>query len=134
MGQFFLICWFILETEAQICSAPMTAEKANELFADAAKYQTYIYIKQAETGTDTGDIASQMKSFLETKLPSQTKPLPQRKPAAQTKPSSQKKHRRLEHDVKALRVAGRPPKKISKPPGPIMRPGILTPPKGRGIR
>jgi hypothetical protein len=128
MGQFFLICWFILETEAQICSAPMTAEKANELFADALKYQTYIYIKQAETDTDTADIASQMKSFSETKLPSQTKPLPQRQP------SPQKKHRRLEHDVKDLRVAGRPPNKISKPPGPIMRPGILTPPKERGIR
>lgn len=128
MGQFFLICWFILETEAQICSAPMTAEKANELFADALKYQTYIYIKQAETDTDTADIASQSKSLSETKLPSQTKPLPQRQP------SSQKKHRRLEHDVKALRVAGRPPNKISKPPGPIMRPGILTPPKERGIR
>jgi len=128
MGQFFLICWFILETEAQICSAPMTAEKANELFADALKYQTYIYIKRAETDTDTADIASQSKSLSETKLPSQTKPLPQRKP------SSQKEHRRLEHDVKALRVAGHPPKKISKPPGPIMRPGILTPPKERGIR
>ena len=63
MGQFFLICWFILETEAQICSAPMTAEKANELFADALKYQTYIYIKQAETDTDIADITSQMNHF-----------------------------------------------------------------------
>jgi hypothetical protein len=48
MDTFSLVCWAILEIEAQICSPPMTAEKAQGLFDGAAKYETRMYIKPVE--------------------------------------------------------------------------------------